>query len=74
MNHQICEITNMNDTDGCEKMVNPIRKRAIEGLKTGDSFNYKRKFKKNEIGKFGDMTRDYNPVHYDLRWAKEKGF
>lgn len=55
-------------------MVNPIRQRAIEGLKKGDSFCYERIFTPNEIVEFGNMTRDYNPVHYDLRWAAEKGF
>ncbi len=23
---------------------------------------------------FGDLTQDYNPVHYDTRWTDEKGF
>lgn len=23
---------------------------------------------------FGNLTRDYNPVHYDKRWTDEKGF
>ena len=55
-------------------MPNPMRQKAIEGLKAGDSFTYSRIFKKEETEKFGDMTRDYNPVHYDLRWAKSKGF
>ena len=52
----------------------PMRKKAIEGLKAGDSFTYSRTFRKEETEQFGDITRDYNPVHYDLRWAKSKGF
>jgi 3-hydroxybutyryl-CoA dehydratase len=55
-------------------MPNPLRQKAIEGLKAGDSFTYSRTFQKEETEQFGDMTRDYNPVHYDLRWAKSKGF
>ena len=55
-------------------MPNPIRQQAIEGLKAGDSFTYSRTFKKEETEHFGDITRDYNPVHYDLRWASSKGF
>ena len=55
-------------------MPNPIRIRAIQGLKEGDSFTYTREFTKNETLSFGDITRDYNPVHYDLRWADLKGF
>jgi 3-hydroxybutyryl-CoA dehydratase len=55
-------------------MANPIRLKAIKGLKSGDSFIYKRRFTKKETLLFGDMTRDYNPVHYDERWTNEKGF
>lgn len=55
-------------------MPNPIRLRAIEGLKQGHSFTYSRRFNQQETELFGDMTRDYNPVHYDPRWAEAKGF
>ena len=55
-------------------MPNSIRVRATQGLKEGDSFTYFRKFTEDETLSFGDLTRDYNPVHYDLRWADLKGF
>jgi acyl dehydratase len=55
-------------------MANPIRIKAIQGLRKGDSFSYTREFTREETLSFGDMTRDYNPVHYDLRWAEIKGF
>jgi acyl dehydratase len=55
-------------------MPNAMRQQAIEGLKAGDSFTYQRTFTQEETERFGDMTRDYNPVHYDLRWAEVKGF
>ena len=55
-------------------MANPIRKNAVEGLREGDSFSYKRRFTQEETIWFGDLTRDYNPVHYDSRWASAKGF
>jgi len=55
-------------------MANAIRLRAIEGLNAGDTFTYSRTFKKHETEQFGDISRDYNPVHYDLRWARSKGF
>jgi len=55
-------------------MPNPMRQRAIEGLKAGDTFSYSRTFTQEETESFGDMTRDYNPIHYDLRWAEAKGF
>lgn len=55
-------------------MANPIRLKAINGLKPGDSFTYHRQFTKEETLLFGDMTRDYNPVHYDVRWTTQKKF
>lgn len=55
-------------------MANPIRMKAIQGLKPNDSFTYERRFTRKETLSFGDMTRDYNPVHYDERWTREKGF
>ena len=55
-------------------MPNPIRQQAIEGLKEKDTFAYSRTFTQKETEIFGDITRDYNPVHYDLRWVEAKGF
>ena len=55
-------------------MPNRMRQQAIEGLKENDSFTYSRTFSQEETKDFGDITRDYNPVHYDLRWTEAKGF
>lgn len=55
-------------------MANPIRKMAITGLAEGDMFSYERVFTQAETMAFGDMTHDYNPVHYDERWTGAKGF
>ncbi|MBA3012259.1 MAG: acyl dehydratase [Proteobacteria bacterium] len=55
-------------------MVNLIREKAVKGLEPGDSFTYTRRFTKKETMDFGDLTQDYNPVHYDTRWTDEKGF
>lgn len=55
-------------------MSNSIRQRAIAGLRAGDSFTYTRQFTGEETIAFGDLTRDYNPVHYDTRWTHAKGF
>lgn len=55
-------------------MINPMRQQAIEGLKVGDVITFSRTFNNEEVKQFGDLTRDYNPVHYDKRWAREKGF
>ena len=51
-----------------------MRQRAIEGLKKGDTFSYARTFSQAETEALGDLTRDYNPVHYDRRFAGAKGF
>jgi acyl dehydratase len=55
-------------------MTHPMRLHAIEGLKPGDSFGYSREFSQEETQAFGDLTRDYNPVHYEPRWAEIKGY
>lgn len=54
--------------------VSDMRRRAIEGLKIGDSFTTVRTFTREETERFGRLTRDYNPVHYDERWTESKGF
>ena len=55
-------------------MTNVMRQKAMDGLKQGDTFVYKRTFTREETLEFGDLTRDYNPVHYDERWTGAKGF
>jgi acyl dehydratase len=37
-------------------------------------FRFSRTFTEEDTVVFGDMTRDYNPVHYDRRFAEVKGF
>ncbi|MEJ2156069.1 MAG: MaoC/PaaZ C-terminal domain-containing protein [Desulfobacteraceae bacterium] len=54
-------------------MINPMRQRAIDGLKVGDVITFSRRFTQEETHQFGELTRDYNPVHYDVRWANAKG-
>ena len=55
-------------------MANPFRTLATQGVKAGDSFTYSRVFTQQDTEAFGDITRDYNPVHYDSRWSELKGF
>ncbi len=50
------------------------RQQAIAGLKPGTTFTFSRTFTREETEAFGDLTRDYNPVHYDQRFAAAKGF
>jgi len=51
-----------------------FRQQAITGLKHGDAFTCTRSFSQHDTEQFGDITRDYNPVHYDRRWTDAKGF
>ncbi len=49
-----------------------IRRRAIEGLRPGDTFTLSRTFTEELTRAFGELSRDYNPVHYDPRIASAK--
>ena len=49
-------------------------KKAIAGLKRGDSFAVSRTFTEQDTMAFADMRRDYNPVHFDHRFAAVKNF
>ena len=51
-----------------------IRTKAIEGIEVGDTFTVTRTFSQDDVLSFGDITRDYNPVHFDERFAREKKF
>ncbi len=50
-----------------------IRRRTILGLKAGDTFTVARRFTEKDMRAFGTLTRDYNPIHYDDRFAGTKG-
>ncbi len=49
-----------------------IRNKTIEGLKTGDVFTVTRTFTEEDVLRFADISRDYNPIHFDERWAEVK--
>jgi acyl dehydratase len=49
-----------------------IRNKTIKGLRTGDTFSIKRMFTEKDTLIFADITRDYNPVHFDDRFAAVK--
>jgi len=49
-----------------------IRKKTILGLKVGDTFTIMRKFSEQNMLNFADITRDYNPIHFDNRFAQLK--
>ncbi|HZU44016.1 MAG TPA: MaoC family dehydratase [Terriglobales bacterium] len=51
-----------------------IRKKTIAGLKQGDSFTVSRTFTQESMADFAAISRDYNPVHFDQRFAELKSF
>ena len=50
-----------------------LREKAIDGFREGESFSISRTFTEEDTIAFADITRDYNPVHFDDRFAKAKG-
>lgn len=51
-----------------------IREKTVAGLVVGETFVVSRTFSKNETLAFADITRDYNPVHFEPRFATAKKF
>jgi acyl dehydratase len=51
-----------------------IRQKAIAGMKIGDSFTVSRTFTEQDTLTFADISKDYNPVHFDDRFAQVKNF
>jgi len=51
-----------------------IRQSAISGLNPGDKFVVRRTFTEQDTLAFANISRDYNPVHFDPRFAAAKNF
>jgi acyl dehydratase len=51
-----------------------IRQQTIAGLVPGTSFTVTRSFSESQVKAFAEMTRDYNPIHFDARFVAVKGF
>lgn len=51
-----------------------IRKRVIAGIAAGDSFSLTRTFTAPDAEVFAQISGDYNPVHFDDRYAETKNF
>ena len=51
-----------------------IRQRTIAGLTPGTTFTVTRTFTESQVEQFADLTRDYNPIHFDPRFVATKGF
>jgi len=47
-----------------------IRNQTIAGLNVGDTFTVSRKFTEQNVLSFADITRDYNPIHFDNRFTE----
>ena len=50
-----------------------LRGRALEGVRIGDSFTIPAR-SRGRCLQFRDVSRAYNPVHYDGRFAEARGF
>jgi acyl dehydratase len=69
----------MNAADGpnlpdVEASMISIRRRAARGLRKDDVFETVRTFTEADMQRFADITNDYNPVHFDDRFAQAKNF
>ena len=51
-----------------------IREKTISGLKTGDEITITRTFTQEDMVAFAGVTRVFNPVHFDDRFARGKHF
>ncbi len=51
-----------------------FRERAADGLQVGDSFRTSRTFTDDDVTLFAQISKDYNPVHFDTRFAKVRNF
>ena len=51
-----------------------IRDQVLEGVGPGTVITITRRFNREETESFGDLTRDYNPVHYDDEFARVSGY
>jgi len=51
-----------------------IRMKAVKGINIGDQFSITRTFTEKDAIDFAKTSRDYNPVHFDERFANVKNF
>ena len=51
-----------------------MRMKAIEGISVGDTFTTSRIFAEQQVMDFAEISRDYNPFHFDERFAKAMKF
>lgn len=51
-----------------------MRMKAVNGIQVGDRFRVVRTFGEQDALDFAEVSRDYNPVHFDDRFATVKNF
>ena len=56
------------------EIVSNIRKLVFKGIRVGQTFSVSRTFSAKDVIEFADISKDYNPVHFDERFAKAKNF
>ena len=49
-----------------------IRKQTIRGLSVGQTFTVSRRFSEQDVTSFAQISRDYNPIHFDERFVRAK--
>jgi len=49
-----------------------IRRKTIEGLEVGDVFYATRTFLQKDVDAFAEISRDYNPIHFEERFTRVK--
>jgi acyl dehydratase len=51
-----------------------IRNKIIQGITVGETFVVSRKFTEEDMLAFANVTRDYNPIHFEKRFVEAKNF
>lgn len=51
-----------------------LRKKAAKGLEVGDIFRTTRTFTIDDVRQFAETSKDYNPIHFDARFAEARNF
>lgn len=64
----------MKQKSPANRQVTSIRRKAIEGIVAGDRFCVNRTFAESEVDAFSEMSKDFNPVHFEEHFARERGF
>jgi 3-hydroxybutyryl-CoA dehydratase len=50
-----------------------LRENALKNRRVGETFSVTRTLSEEDMIRFAEITRDYNPVHFDDRFARAKG-